>query len=152
MSAIIHPRGFGFVRFLEDGHDVIIVDDLSTGKKENINPKTKFSHVDISSKTSGELSYLSMLMEGVDVVFHTAAKARVQPSIGLFAKTSRHISNPEKISELKNKKPIRQRALNCLSNPGRHDSPFIQNTTIYQLNLHHRHKLQKNKKKLGLYQ
>ena len=73
--------GAGFIgsnlvnKLIDDGHDVFIIDDLSTGKKENINPKAKFYNRDISL-----MSNFSMF-ENVDVVFHTAAKARVQPSI-----------------------------------------------------------------------
>ena len=46
--------GAGFIgshivnRLVNDDHEVIIFDDLSTGKKENINPKAKFFKVDIS--------------------------------------------------------------------------------------------------------
>ena len=40
--------GAGFIgsnlvdRLIDDGHEVIVFDNLSTGKKENINPKAKF--------------------------------------------------------------------------------------------------------------
>ena len=84
MRALV-TGGAGFIgsnlvdRLIEDGYDVRIIDDLSTGKKENINPKASFNQMDISLKTAPD--YLTMLMKGVDVVFHTAAKARVQPSI-----------------------------------------------------------------------
>ena len=77
--------GAGFIgsnlvdRLIEDGHDVRIIDDLSTGKKENINTKASFNQMDISLKTAPD--YMTMIMKGADVVFHTAAKARVQPSI-----------------------------------------------------------------------
>ena len=73
--------GAGFIgsnlvdELIKDGHEVIVIDDLSTGNKENINPKAKFYHRSISL-----MSEFSMF-EDVDVVFHTAAKARVQPSI-----------------------------------------------------------------------
>ncbi len=76
--------GCGFIgsnlvnRLIEDGHQVIIIDDLSTGKKENINPKAKFYRKDITQmRRDSDFT----MFEGVDVVFHTAAKARVQPSI-----------------------------------------------------------------------
>jgi len=77
--------GAGFIgsnlvnRLVDDGHDVRIIDDLSTGKKENINTKASFNQMDISLKTAPD--YMTMLMKDVDVVFHLAAKARVQPSI-----------------------------------------------------------------------
>lgn len=73
--------GAGFIgsnlvdRLLSEGHQVIIIDNLSTGKRENINPLAEFCKVDIISPDA------SKAFKGVDVVFHTAAKARVQPSI-----------------------------------------------------------------------
>ena len=75
--------GAGFIgsnlvdRLIKDNHDVIIIDDLSTGKEKNINPKAEFMKVDISDNDD----MLSRALKGVDVVFHLAAKARVQPSI-----------------------------------------------------------------------
>ena len=76
--------GAGFIgnnlvnRLINDGHEVIIIDNLSTGKKENINSEAKFYHVDISLlRRKTDFS----MFEGVDVVFHLAALARVQPSI-----------------------------------------------------------------------
>ena len=77
--------GAGFIgsnltdRLIDDGHEVIIFDDLSTGFKENINPKARFNNIDVGIEQS--VPYMVNLMEGVDVVFHMACLARVQPSI-----------------------------------------------------------------------
>ncbi len=77
--------GAGFIgsnlvdRLIDEGNEVIIVDDLSSGKKENINQEARFNQVDIGLPTS--VPYLTNMMKGVDVVYHLAAKARVQPSI-----------------------------------------------------------------------
>ena len=79
--------GAGFIgsnlvdKLIDDGHEVIIFDNYSTGKKENVNPKAKFFLVDISHQPSFEHKTMKDIMSGVDVVFHLAAKARVQPSI-----------------------------------------------------------------------
>ena len=79
--------GAGFIgsnlvdKLVDDGHEVIIFDNYSTGKKENVNPKAKFFLVDISHQPSFEHKTMKDIMSGVDVVFHLAAKARVQPSI-----------------------------------------------------------------------
>ena len=84
--------GAGFIgsnlvdKLIEEGHEVIIVDNLSTGKEENINPKATFEKIDICNtirgpKQTGWPSDGWNVMEGVDVIFHTAALARVQPSI-----------------------------------------------------------------------
>tara|TARA_Y100000996_G_C22557771_1_gene656225 strand:- start:741 stop:1652 length:912 start_codon:yes stop_codon:yes gene_type:complete len=76
--------GAGFIgsnlvdELIKQGNEVIIVDNLSTGKKENINPKAKFYNKDIiQMRRSSDFH----MFEDVDVVFHLAALARVQPSI-----------------------------------------------------------------------
>ena len=76
--------GAGFIgshlvnRLVLDEHEVIIIDDLSTGKEENINPKAKFYRKDITQmRRDSDFT----MFEGVDVVFHLAAFPRVQPSI-----------------------------------------------------------------------
>ena len=79
--------GAGFIgsnlvdRLVNDNHEVIVFDNLSTGKQENINEKAKFFLVDISHQPYFEDGKMEEIMTGVDVVFHTAALARVQPSI-----------------------------------------------------------------------
>ena len=79
--------GAGFIgsnlvdKLIDDGHEVIIFDNYSTGKKENVNPKAKFFLVDISHQPSFKDKTMEEIMTGVDVVFHLAALARVQPSI-----------------------------------------------------------------------
>ena len=84
---ILVTGGAGFIgsnlvdRLIEDHHDVIIFDDLSTGKEENINPKATFHKVDISESYLVRTGWYQTVMWGADAIFHTAAKARVQPSI-----------------------------------------------------------------------
>ena len=84
MKKAVVTGGAGFIgsnlvdELIKQGVEVIILDDLSTGKKENINPKAKFINCDISKTPQ---SLLISYIKGADVVFHTAAKARVQPSI-----------------------------------------------------------------------
>jgi UDP-glucose 4-epimerase len=83
--------GAGFIgshlvdRLVKDGNEVIVVDDLSTGKEENINPKAEFIRGDISYSpfvcTENQDFDRFSFFEDADVVFHLAAKARVQPSI-----------------------------------------------------------------------
>ena len=65
-------------RLIEKGIEVVVLDNLSTGKEENINPKAKFIQCAISKSSIFDLMYN---MKGADVVFHLAALARVQPSI-----------------------------------------------------------------------
>jgi len=77
--------GAGFIgsnlvnSLIEEGHEVHIFDDLSSGKKENCNNKAIFHKYDIS-KTANIIK-LNEFLKGVDTVFHCAARARVQPSI-----------------------------------------------------------------------
>ncbi|OGZ99032.1 MAG: hypothetical protein A3D57_04880 [Candidatus Sungbacteria bacterium RIFCSPHIGHO2_02_FULL_46_12] len=58
------------------GFDVHVVDNLSTGKRENLNPKATFHEVDIR-----EFDKLLPVFKGAMGVFHQAALPRVQPSI-----------------------------------------------------------------------
>ena len=84
MKKAIVTGGAGFIgsnlvdKLIEQGVEVTILDNLSTGKEENINPKAKFINCDIS--TASEIDML-FYINGADVVFHLAALARVQPSI-----------------------------------------------------------------------
>lgn len=74
--------GAGFVgsnlvdALIERGNEVIVLDNLSTGKKENLNPQAKLIEVDLR-----DLDKIKPYFIGVDYVFHQAALARVQPSI-----------------------------------------------------------------------
>ena len=79
--------GAGFIgsnlvdRLIEDGHEVIVLDNLSTGFEENINPKARHFGFDISHSNVFTSIKTFNLFEGVDAVFHMACLARVQPSI-----------------------------------------------------------------------
>ena len=66
---------------IRDDHEVLIFDDLSTGLMENLNPNANFIDVDISNSSHLDTQYFQTMMDGIDVVFHLAAKARVQPSV-----------------------------------------------------------------------
>lgn len=82
MLKMLVTGGAGFIgsnlvdALIERGDEVIIIDNLSTGKKENINKKAEFHNLDIQ-----DLEKIKPLFEGIDYVFHLAAFARVQPSI-----------------------------------------------------------------------
>ncbi len=58
------------------GDDVAGIDDFSTGKRENLNAKTRLYEADLATDTG-----LAEALKGVEVVFHTAALARVPRSI-----------------------------------------------------------------------
>ncbi len=80
---ILVTGGAGFIgshvvdAFVAAGHDVAIVDDLSTGKRENINPRARLHVLDLRD------SDLSKVFAEVkpDVVCHHAAKASVRESM-----------------------------------------------------------------------
>lgn len=77
--------GAGFIgsnlvdALIEEGHEVTVIDNLSTGKQENINSKAELFTFDISHKD--HIGIMTQAMKGADTVFHLAALARVQPSI-----------------------------------------------------------------------
>ena len=74
--------GAGFIgshivdRLIDDGHEVVVLDNLSTGKKENVNRAAQFVEADIS-----DYEAIAPHFDGVEVVFHTAALARILPSV-----------------------------------------------------------------------
>jgi UDP-glucose 4-epimerase len=82
--------GAGFVgtnlteRLLQDGHHVIIVDDLSGGKADRLPWQVRFHRLDIC-----ETEKLKEVMRGVDIVVHLAALPRVQYSIEYPFETQR---------------------------------------------------------------
>jgi len=77
--------GAGFIgsnivdKLIEQNHEVVVIDNLSTGKRENINPKVQLEYMDISDPKQDK--NMTEVMKGADSVFLLAAKARVQPSI-----------------------------------------------------------------------
>lgn len=58
------------------GYDVHVIDNLSGGKKENLNKDTTFHNLDIRN-----LEAIKPVMKGAELVFHLAALPRVQYSI-----------------------------------------------------------------------
>jgi len=80
---ILVTGGAGFIGsnvvdgFIENGYSVVIVDNLSTGKAKNINPKAKFYLLDIRSK---ELKKIFEI-ERPDIVNHHAAQMSVPASV-----------------------------------------------------------------------
>lgn len=75
--------GAGFVgshlvdKLIKEGHKVLVVDNLSTGRKENLNPKAKFYKIDICGPQISRI----FKAEKPEVVFHYAAQTEIQKSI-----------------------------------------------------------------------
>ena len=76
MQRAIVTGGAGFIgsnlvdKLIDMGIEVTILDDLSTGKKENINPKAKFIECDLSTVSQTDLTFY---INGADTIFHLAA-------------------------------------------------------------------------------
>lgn len=81
---VLVTGGAGFIgshisdKLIENGHEVVIIDDLSSGKKENINPKAIFYKLDIKDKDGLEKVFI---IEKPDIVSHHAAQADVVKSM-----------------------------------------------------------------------
>jgi UDP-glucose 4-epimerase len=82
--------GAGFIginlveRLIQDGHRVIVVDNLVGGKADRLPWQVRFHRLDIC-----ETEQLKEVMRGVDVVVHLAALPRVQFSIEFPFETQR---------------------------------------------------------------
>lgn len=80
---IIVTGGAGFIgshlvdRLIKEKHNVVIIDNLSTGKKENINKKAKFYKLTIESPKLKEV----FNKVKPDIVFHLAAQINVRDSV-----------------------------------------------------------------------
>ena len=78
---ILVTGGAGFIgtnlikQLLKEGHDVISIDNYSTGKKENHIKGCTYIEGDISQYTN-----IKKYNKPVDIIFHMAAIARIQPS------------------------------------------------------------------------
>ena len=80
---ILVTGGAGFIGshvvdvYLGQGHEVVVVDDLSTGKRENVNSSAKLYALDMRDEKLDEV----FATERPDIVNHHAAKASVRESM-----------------------------------------------------------------------
>jgi UDP-glucose 4-epimerase len=80
---VLVTGGAGFIgshvadRLLTDGHEVVVLDDLSTGHVEQLNPAARFYQMDIQSPWLDEL----FKIERPEAVLHQAAQASVRRSV-----------------------------------------------------------------------
>ncbi|MEE9611222.1 MAG: NAD-dependent epimerase/dehydratase family protein [Desulfatiglandales bacterium] len=80
---IMVTGGAGFIGsnvvdgYIQAGHQVVVVDNLYTGSKENVNPQAKFYQVDIRSEEIDGL----MKAERPDILNHHAAQISVPLSV-----------------------------------------------------------------------
>ena len=80
---ILVTGGAGFIgshiadAYIEAGHHVVVIDDLSTGHKENVNPKVAFHKLDIRDPALQDL----FESQPFDIVNHQAARGNVRASM-----------------------------------------------------------------------
>jgi UDP-glucose 4-epimerase len=80
---VLVTGGAGFIgshlaeRLLGDGHEVVILDDLSTGHVEHLPPDARFYQMDVQSPWLDEL----FKIERPEAVLHQAAQASVRRSV-----------------------------------------------------------------------
>lgn len=83
MAKILVTGGAGFIGshvvdlFLDKGYEVVVIDDLSTGRLSNLNPKAKFYQMDIRSPQVRDV----FAAEKPDYVSHHAAQIDVRRSV-----------------------------------------------------------------------
>ena len=87
MKKVVVTGGAGFIgshlveELVKQGYNVVILDDLSTGKLENIAELLNKDNVEFVQGSITELPLLQKLFQGVEYVFHQAALARVPRSV-----------------------------------------------------------------------
>ena len=87
MTRALVTGGGGFIgshlaeALLKKGHRVRILDDFSTGKRENLTFRNHTPSLDIVEGDIRDLVLCQKAMEGVDYVFHQAALPSVQRSV-----------------------------------------------------------------------
>lgn len=82
---ILITGGAGFIAshiadaYIKSGHEVYILDNLSTGQKENLNPQAEFIQADITSTGHSGLSRI--LPQQIDLLNHHAAHIHVGKAV-----------------------------------------------------------------------
>jgi UDP-glucose 4-epimerase len=80
---ILVTGGAGFIgshvvdAYVQAGHEVFVVDDLSSGKRENVHPQAHFMHADIQDVAVRHL----IVREEIEVLNHHAAQMDVRRSV-----------------------------------------------------------------------
>lgn len=83
MKKVLVTGGAGFIGshivdgYLKEGYQVVVIDDLSRGKKENINRKAEFHQLDITDRRIAQV----FAEEKFDLVNHHAAQIDLRTSV-----------------------------------------------------------------------
>ncbi len=84
MSRCLVTGGAGFIgshlveRLLDLGHEVVVLDDLSTGRRENLAAVESHPRLEFHSGSITDNVALGLVMPGIDVVYHLAAAVGVK--------------------------------------------------------------------------
>jgi len=84
MARCLVTGGAGFIgshlveRLLELGHEVVVLDDLSTGRRENLQAVESHPQLTFQSGSITDNVALGMVMPGMDVIYHLAAAVGVK--------------------------------------------------------------------------
>jgi UDP-glucose 4-epimerase len=87
MARVIVSGGAGFIgshltdRLLRDGHEVVVIDDFSTGFIENLKTHKNLTVVKCDISNWNDLVNKFGFFKKIDCIFHLAAIARIQPAI-----------------------------------------------------------------------
>lgn len=133
---ILVTGGCGFIgshmvdRLLEDGHEVVVIDNCSTGRLENLEHQKDNKRLKVHVMDIVDFESIEPLFEGVDKVFHIAALADIVPSIQMPRKY--HASNVDgtinvlEASRLHNiKRFIYAASSSCYGIPDNYPTPEI---------------------------
>jgi len=80
---ILVTGGAGFIgshlidRLITEGHEVMVIDNLSQGKRENVNPRARFYHLDIRDSRLEKV----FEEEAPEIIYHLAAQVSVTKSV-----------------------------------------------------------------------
>ena len=84
---VLVTGGAGFIgshlveRLLSDGHSVVVLDNFSTGRPQNLDHVGHHSHLLVHEADVSDYQAIHSFFSGVDWVFHLAALADIVPSI-----------------------------------------------------------------------
>jgi UDP-glucose 4-epimerase len=84
MARCLVTGGAGFIgshlveRLLELGHEVLVLDDLSTGRRENLERASSHPRLTFQSGSITDTVAVASVMPGIDVIYHLAAAVGVK--------------------------------------------------------------------------